>query len=83
MKKIHINNDDNYATPPKFYNELNQRFNFDKQTAVDNNHAFCNKALYDAMREESIKSMNEHYEKIKYLEMWKEVKKKFNFKTTM
>jgi site-specific DNA-methyltransferase (adenine-specific) len=29
MKKIHINNDDNYATPPELYNELNKRFNFD------------------------------------------------------
>lgn len=29
MKKIHINNDDNYATPPEFYEELNSRFNFD------------------------------------------------------
>ena len=29
MNKIHINNDDNYATPPEFYNELNKRFNFD------------------------------------------------------
>ena len=29
MKKIHINNDDNYATPPEFYNELNKQFNFD------------------------------------------------------
>jgi hypothetical protein len=29
MKKIHINNDDNYATPPDFYEELNKRFNFD------------------------------------------------------
>ena len=29
MKKIHINNDDNYATPPKLYEELNKRFNFD------------------------------------------------------
>lgn len=28
-KKIHINNDDNYATPPDFYNELNKEFNFD------------------------------------------------------
>jgi len=28
-KKIHINNDDNYATPPQFYNELNKRFCFD------------------------------------------------------
>jgi site-specific DNA-methyltransferase (adenine-specific) len=29
MKKIHINNDDNYATPPEFYEELNKRFKFD------------------------------------------------------
>ena len=29
MKKIHINNDDNYATPPELYNELNREFNFD------------------------------------------------------
>lgn len=29
MKKIHINNDDNYATPPDLYNELNSEFNFD------------------------------------------------------
>ena len=27
-KKIHINNDDNYATPPDLYDELNKRFNF-------------------------------------------------------
>lgn len=29
MKKIHINNDDNYATPPEFYKALHSRFNFD------------------------------------------------------
>jgi len=29
MRKIHINNDDNYATPPDFYKELDKRFNFD------------------------------------------------------
>jgi len=29
MKKIHISNDDNYATPPELYNELNNEFNFD------------------------------------------------------
>lgn len=29
MRKIHINNDDNYATPPEFYEALNKRFNFD------------------------------------------------------
>ena len=28
-KKIHINNDDNYATPPEFYEELDKEFNFD------------------------------------------------------
>ena len=28
-KKIHINNDDNYATPPHIYKKLNDRFNFD------------------------------------------------------
>jgi hypothetical protein len=28
-KNIHINNDDNYATPPDLYNELNYRFKFD------------------------------------------------------
>ena len=29
MKKIHINNDDNYATPPILYDALNRRFKFD------------------------------------------------------
>jgi len=29
MKNIHINNDDNYATPPDIYNQLNKEFNFD------------------------------------------------------
>jgi type I restriction-modification system DNA methylase subunit len=29
MKKIHINNDDNYATPPWLYDILNKVFNFD------------------------------------------------------
>ena len=29
MKKIHINNDDNYATPPELYNKLNKEFKFD------------------------------------------------------
>ena len=28
-KKIHINNDDNYATPPHFYKVLNDKYNFD------------------------------------------------------
>lgn len=29
MKKIHINNDDNYATPPEFYKKLDDVFHFD------------------------------------------------------
>lgn len=29
MRKIHVNNDNNYATPPEFYKELDKRFNFD------------------------------------------------------
>lgn len=29
MRNIHINNDDNYATPPELYNILDKRFNFD------------------------------------------------------
>lgn len=29
MRNIHINNDDNYATPPDLYEELNKEFNFD------------------------------------------------------
>ena len=29
MKKIHINNDDNYATPPSFYEKLNKEYQFD------------------------------------------------------
>lgn len=29
MRKIHINNDDNYATPPKIYRDLNEKYCFD------------------------------------------------------
>jgi hypothetical protein len=29
MRKIHINIDDNYATPPEFYGRLNKIYNFD------------------------------------------------------
>ncbi len=29
MKKIHINNDNNWATPPYFYRKLDERFDFD------------------------------------------------------
>jgi len=28
MKNIHINNDDNYATPPELYKDLDNEFNF-------------------------------------------------------
>lgn len=28
-RKIHINNDNNWATPPELYNKLNEKFNFD------------------------------------------------------
>lgn len=29
MRNIHINNDDNYATPPELYTKLNNEYNFD------------------------------------------------------
>ena len=29
MRKIYINNDDNYATPPSFYEKLNKEYQFD------------------------------------------------------
>ena len=29
MKKIHINNDDNYATPPSFFAQINKEYQFD------------------------------------------------------
>ena len=29
MNKIHINNDDNYATPPQLYDKLNEKYHFD------------------------------------------------------
>ena len=35
MKNIHINNDDNYATPPELYNELNKEFNFTTENNVN------------------------------------------------
>lgn len=28
MRKIHVNNDDNYATPPEFYKMLDEKYNF-------------------------------------------------------
>lgn len=45
MKKIHINNDDNYATPPEFYEELNKRFNFDFDPCPYNENEIVNCGL--------------------------------------
>ena len=45
IKKIHINNDDNYATPPDFYNELNKRFNFDFDPCPYNENKIVNDGL--------------------------------------
>lgn len=45
MKKIHINNDDNYATPPEFYEELNKRFNFDFDPCPYNEGVIVNDGL--------------------------------------
>jgi len=43
--KIHINNDDNYATPPELYNELNERFNFDFDPCPYNDGEIINDGL--------------------------------------
>jgi site-specific DNA-methyltransferase (adenine-specific) len=45
MRNIHINNDDNYATPPGFYNELNKRFNFDFDPCPYNEGEIINDGL--------------------------------------
>lgn len=45
MKKIHINNDDNYATPPEFYNELNKEFNFNFDPCPYNEGEIVNDGL--------------------------------------
>ena len=45
MKKIHINNDDNYATPPKLYEKLNKRFNFDFDPCPYNENEIVNDGL--------------------------------------
>lgn len=45
MKKIHINNDDNYATPPDFYDKLNSRFNFDFDPCPYNENEIINDGL--------------------------------------
>jgi len=44
MKKIHINNDDNYATPPYLYQELNNRFDFDFDPCP-----YCEKEVVDGL----------------------------------
>ena len=43
--KIHINNDDNYATPPEFYEDLNKRFNFDFDPCPYNEGEITNDGL--------------------------------------
>ena len=45
MKKIHINNDDNYVTPPELYEELNKRFNFDFDFCPYNENEIVNDGL--------------------------------------
>jgi hypothetical protein len=45
MNKIHINNDDNYATPPDFFNKLNERFNFDFDPCPYNENEIINDGL--------------------------------------
>ena len=45
MRNIHVNNDDNYATPPEFYQELNSRFNFDFDPCPYNEDEIVNDGL--------------------------------------
>jgi len=45
MKHIHINNDDNYATPPYLYKELDERFNFDFDPCPYNTGQIINDGL--------------------------------------
>jgi site-specific DNA-methyltransferase (adenine-specific) len=45
-KKIHINNDDNYATPPDFYEKLNKEFNFDFDPCPYNEGEIINDGLF-------------------------------------
>jgi len=45
MKKIHINNDDNYATPPEFYDKLNKQYNFDFDPCPYNEGEIINDGL--------------------------------------
>lgn len=45
MRNIHINNDDNYATPPEFYEELNKRFDFNFDPCPYNEGEIINDGL--------------------------------------
>jgi len=45
MKNIHINNDDNYATPPELYEQLNEKFHFDFDPCPYNEGEIINDAL--------------------------------------
>ena len=45
MKTIHINNDDNYATDPLFYEELNREFSFDFDPCPYNTGEIINDGL--------------------------------------
>jgi site-specific DNA-methyltransferase (adenine-specific) len=45
MKNIHINNDDNYATPSELYNELNKEFNFNFDPCPYNENEIINDGL--------------------------------------
>jgi hypothetical protein len=45
MKKIHVNNDNNYATPPELYEMLNSRFNFDFDPCPYNENEIVNDGL--------------------------------------
>lgn len=44
-KKIHINNDDNYATPPWLYDELNKKYQFDFDPCPYNEGEIINDGL--------------------------------------
>ena len=63
MKKIHINNDDNYATPPELYDELNKEFNFDMTQSVKLNTGWVDEntieLLVDMLASETILLDNE------------------------
>lgn len=45
MKKIHINNDDNYCTPPNFYKDLDDKYNFDFDPCPYNEGEILNDGL--------------------------------------